>query len=162
MVRSGTKVDQEVIDAGKNLKLIGRAGTGVDNIDVKHATSKNILVVNTPGGNTISTGELAFSHLLALARKIPQATASLKKGAWNRSEYTGSELSTKTLGIIGCGQIGKQVRDLMKLDYTKEEAIKAVVEGRGGGPSLHTTQKCTWVGQQIGFRPTDNMLDRRA
>ncbi len=109
MVRSGTKVDQEVIDAGKNLKLIGRAGTGVDNIDVKHATSKNILVVNTPGGNTISTGELAFSHLLALARKIPQATASLKKGAWNRSEYTGSELSTKTLGIIGCGQIGKQV-----------------------------------------------------
>ena len=82
VVRSGTKVTKEIIEAGVNLKIIGRAGTGVDNIDVRAATTKGILVVNTPGGNTISTAELALSHILALARNIPQATASLKSGKW--------------------------------------------------------------------------------
>jgi D-3-phosphoglycerate dehydrogenase len=109
VVRSGTKVTKEIIDAGVNLKIIGRAGTGVDNIDVRAATSKGILVVNTPGGNTISTGELALSHILALARNIPQATASLKAGRWDRALYTGSELSGKTLGVIGVGKIGREV-----------------------------------------------------
>ena len=100
VVRSGTQVDKEVLDAATKLKIIGRAGTGVDNIDVKYATNKDVLVVNTPGGNTISTGELAFSHILALARNIPQATAALKEGRWDRSKYTGSELSSKVLGVI--------------------------------------------------------------
>jgi D-3-phosphoglycerate dehydrogenase len=109
VVRSGTKVVKEIIDAGINLKIIGRAGTGVDNIDVSAATSKGILVVNTPGGNTISTGELAMSHILALARNIPQATASLKEGRWDRSLYTGTELAGKTLGVIGVGRIGREV-----------------------------------------------------
>lgn len=93
VVRSATKVTKEIIEAGHNLKMIGRAGTGVDNIDVVAATNKGILVVNTPGGNTISTGELALSHILALARNIPQATASLKAGRWDRAIYTGTELS---------------------------------------------------------------------
>lgn len=109
VVRSGTKVTKEVIDAGVNLKVIGRAGTGVDNIDVPAATNKGILVVNTPGGNTVSTGELAIAHLLALARNIPQATAALKAGRWDRALYTGSELSGKTLGVIGVGRIGREV-----------------------------------------------------
>lgn len=109
VVRSGTKVTKEIINAGVNLKMIGRAGTGVDNIDVRSATNKGILVVNTPGGNTISTGELALSHILALARNIPQATASLKAGRWDRALYTGTELSGKTLGVIGVGKIGREV-----------------------------------------------------
>lgn len=109
VVRSGTKVSSDVIDAGVNLKIVGRAGTGVDNIDVRAATNKGILVVNTPGGNTISTGELAMSHILALARNIPQATASLKEGRWDRAIYTGTELAGKTLGVIGVGRIGREV-----------------------------------------------------
>jgi len=82
---------------------------GVDNIDVRASTSKGILVVNTPGGNTISTGELTMTHILALARNIPQATAALKAGRWDRSLYTGTELSGKTLGVIGVGRIGREV-----------------------------------------------------
>lgn len=109
VVRSGTKVTKEIIDAGVNLKIIGRAGTGVDNIDVRAATAKGILVVNTPGGNTISTAELAMAHILALARNIPQATASLKAGKWERSKYVGTELTGKTLGVIGVGKIGREV-----------------------------------------------------
>lgn len=109
VVRSGTKVTKEIIEAGVNLKVIGRAGTGVDNIDVKAATSKGILVVNTPGGNTVSTAELAVSHILALARRIPQATASVKAGKWERSKFSGVELTGKTLGVIGMGRIGREV-----------------------------------------------------
>ncbi len=92
-----------------NLKLIGRAGTGVDNIDSKSATNKGILVVNTPGGNTISTAELCVAHIVGLARHISQATASVKSGKWERSKYTGAELNGKTLGIIGMGRIGREV-----------------------------------------------------
>lgn len=109
VVRSSTKVTAKVIEAGANLKMIGRAGTGVDNIDVRAATARGVLVVNTPGGNTISTAELAMSHILALARHIPQATASLKGGKWERSKFSGMELTGKTLGVIGMGKIGREV-----------------------------------------------------
>ncbi len=109
VVRSGTKVTKEIIAKASNLKVIGRAGTGVDNIDVASATNSGILVVNTPGGNTVSTGELALSHILSIARNIPQATAALKDGRWERSKYTGTELSGKTLGVIGLGRIGSEV-----------------------------------------------------
>lgn len=109
VVRSGTTMTKELIDAGTKLKIIGRAGTGVDNIDVQSATSRGILVVNTPGGNTVSTAELAMSHILALARNIPQANASLKAGRWDRALYTGTELSGKVLGVIGVGKIGREV-----------------------------------------------------
>lgn len=109
VVRSGTRVTQDILESGTNLKVVGRAGTGVDNIDVSAATNRGILVVNTPGGNTISTGELALSHILSLARNIPQATAALKEGRWDRSKYTGTELTGKTLGVIGIGRIGREV-----------------------------------------------------
>jgi D-3-phosphoglycerate dehydrogenase len=114
VVRSGTKVTSEIINASHKLKIIGRAGTGVDNIDVRSATTKGILVVNTPGGNTISTGELALAHILSLARNIPQASAALKNGKWARSQYTGTELSGKTLGVIGVGRIGREVANWCK------------------------------------------------
>jgi D-3-phosphoglycerate dehydrogenase len=109
IVRSGTKVTAEVIQAGKNLKIIGRAGTGVDNIDVDAATRRGIIVMNTPGGNTISTAEHTISMMLALARNIPQADASVKQGKWERKKYVGTELAGKTLGVVGLGKVGKEV-----------------------------------------------------
>lgn len=109
IVRSRTNVTAEVIQAGKNLKIVGRAGAGVDNIDVDAATRRGIIVMNTPGGNTISTAEHTISMMLALARNIPQANASLKQGKWERKKYVGTELSGKTLGIVGLGKVGKEV-----------------------------------------------------
>jgi D-3-phosphoglycerate dehydrogenase len=109
VVRSQTKVNKKVIDAAKKLRVIGRAGVGVDNVDVDAATRRGIIVMNTPGGNTISTAEHTFSMLLALARKIPQAHASMKAGKWDRKSFEGAELRGKTLGIVGMGRIGSEV-----------------------------------------------------
>jgi D-3-phosphoglycerate dehydrogenase len=109
IVRSGTKVTAELIEAAERLRVIGRAGAGVDNVDVGAATRRGIIVMNTPGGNTISTAEHAFSLLLALSRNIPQASWALKRGEWERSRYTGVELYGKTLGIIGVGKVGGEV-----------------------------------------------------
>ncbi|HUI07118.1 MAG TPA: phosphoglycerate dehydrogenase [Verrucomicrobiae bacterium] len=109
VVRSQTKVTRKVIDAAKKLRVIGRAGVGVDNVDVDAATRRGIIVMNTPGGNTISTAEHTFSMMMALARKIPQAHASVKAGKWDRKSYEGVELYSKTLGIIGMGRIGGEV-----------------------------------------------------
>ncbi len=109
VVRSETKITKKVIDAAPQLKAVGRAGVGVDNIDVEAATQRGIVVMNTPGGNTISTAELTFSMLMATARKIPQAHMSLKQGAWNRKAHKGVELYRKTLGILGLGRIGTEV-----------------------------------------------------
>jgi D-3-phosphoglycerate dehydrogenase len=109
VVRSETKISKKVIDAAPNLKVVGRAGVGVDNVDVDAATARGIVVMNTPGGNTISTAELTFSMLMAVARKIPQAHASMKEGKWNRKDYQGAELYNKTLGILGMGRIGGEV-----------------------------------------------------
>ena len=109
VVRSQTKVNKNVIDAAKKLRVIGRAGVGVDNVDVEAATRRGIIVMNTPGGNTISTAEHTFSMMMALARKIPQAHASMKAGKWDRKSFEGTELRGKTLGIIGMGRIGSEV-----------------------------------------------------
>jgi D-3-phosphoglycerate dehydrogenase len=109
LVRSATKVTAEVIAAAGNLKVIGRAGTGVDNIDLAAATRRGILVMNTPGGNTVSAAEHTVSLLLALARNIPQAHMSLVGGAWERKKFTGTEVQEKTLGIVGLGKIGREV-----------------------------------------------------
>jgi D-3-phosphoglycerate dehydrogenase len=109
LVRSATKVTKEVIEAGKNLKVIGRAGVGVDNIDVKAASKKGIVVMNTPGGNTISAAEHTMSMLLALSRSIPQANLSLKSKQWEKKKFLGTEVFKKTLGIIGLGRIGGEV-----------------------------------------------------
>ena len=109
VVRSETKVTRKVIEAAPKLRVVGRAGVGVDNVDVEAATQRGIVVMNTPGGNTISTAELTFSMLMSLARKIPQAHASMKAGEWNRKAFSGTELYNKTLGILGMGRIGTEV-----------------------------------------------------
>jgi D-3-phosphoglycerate dehydrogenase / 2-oxoglutarate reductase len=109
VVRSATKVTADVIALGVRLKVIGRAGTGVDNIDVPAATRRGILVMNTPGGNTVSAAEHAVSMLMSLARNIPQAHQSLVRGEWERKKYTGTEVFEKTLGVIGLGKIGREV-----------------------------------------------------
>ena len=109
IVRSATKVTREVIEAGENLKAIGRAGIGLDNIDTEAAKERGIKVLNTPGATTISVAELTLGHMLALARHIPQGTASLKAGKWEKKRLIGTELYGKTLGIIGLGRIGREV-----------------------------------------------------
>ncbi len=113
-IRSGTKVTAEVIAAADKLKVVGRAGVGVDNIDIDAATKKGIIVVNTPGGNTISAAEHTIAMMLSLARNIPQANNSLKSGEWNRKKYTGVEVYNKTLGIVGLGRIGAEIASRMK------------------------------------------------
>ncbi len=107
IVRSGTKVREETIARAKKLKVIGRAGAGVDNIDVGKATDAGIIVMNTPGGNTVSTAEHAFSLIMALSRNISQGDRSIKEGRWDRKKYMGVELRGKTIGIIGLGNIGQ-------------------------------------------------------
>lgn len=109
LVRSATKVTDEVMSKMPNLKIIGRAGVGVDNIDIPAATKRGINVVNAPAGNTIATAELTFALMLALARKVCRANESIRNEEWNRSAFQGTELCGKTLGIIGFGRIGKEV-----------------------------------------------------
>lgn len=109
IVRSGTKVTKEIIEAGKKLKIIGRAGAGLDNVDVEAASRKGIVVMNAPGGNTISTAEHTISMILALSRNIPQAHLSLKEKRWDRKKFMGTEIYGKTLGVIGLGRIGAEV-----------------------------------------------------
>jgi len=114
IIRSGTKVTKKVIDAGKRLKVIGRAGVGVDNVDIPYATEKGILIMNTPAANIISAAEHSCAMLMALARNIPFAHDSMHKGEWKRSKYTGVELNGKVLGIVGVGRVGGEVAKRMK------------------------------------------------
>ena len=109
MVRSQTKVTKRIIEAGKNLKIIGRAGVGVDNIDVEAATEKGIIVVNSPDGNTIAASEHTIALMLAVSRNIVPAAVSTKDAKWNRDKFTGNELLGKTLGVMGFGRIGRKV-----------------------------------------------------
>jgi D-3-phosphoglycerate dehydrogenase len=109
VVRSQTKISAAVINAGARLRVIGRAGVGIDNVDVEAATRRGVIVMNAPGGNTISTAEHAFSLLLCVARKIPQADAMLRSGNWDRKNLEGVELFNKTLGVIGMGRIGTEL-----------------------------------------------------
>ncbi len=111
IVRSGTKVDAALLQAAANLKVVGRAGMGVDNIDISAATIAGIIVMNTPGANSMATAEQTMALMLALNRHIPQAYISLQEGEWKRSSYVGSELFNKTLGIIGFGRIGRLVAE---------------------------------------------------
>ena len=106
IIRSATKVREDLIDKS-NLKVIARAGTGIDNIDHEYARSKGIQVLNTPGANSASVSELVFAHMFALARYIPQANITMRKGEWNKKQYRGIELAGKTLGIMGFGKIGE-------------------------------------------------------
>ena len=111
IVRSATKVTAEIIDEAAKLTAIGRAGAGVDNIDIPAASKRGIVVMNTPGGNTVTTAEHAIAMMLSLARKIPQATASMKAGKWEKAKFMGNEYCNKTLGVIGLGRVGAVVAD---------------------------------------------------
>ncbi len=111
VIRSATKVTSDVIAAAPQLQVVGRAGIGVDNVDVAAATARGIVVMNTPGGNNITTAEHAVALLVSLARHIPQATASMKQGQWEKNRFMGMELYNRTLGVIGLGRIGRIVAD---------------------------------------------------
>ncbi|MCR5262081.1 MAG: phosphoglycerate dehydrogenase [Candidatus Gastranaerophilales bacterium] len=133
MVRSQTKVTAKIIEAGKNLKIIGRAGVGVDNIDIEAATQKGVLVVNSPDGNTNAAAEHTVALMLAMSRNIPTAATSTKAGNWERSKFTGVEVFGKTLGIIGFGKIGSHVAKvaialgmhvLVSDPYTSEQTVE--------------------------------------
>ncbi|NWQ97081.1 SERA dehydrogenase, partial [Burhinus bistriatus] len=114
IVRSATKVTADVLEAAERLQVVGRAGTGVDNVDVEAATRKGVLVMNTPTGNSLSAAELTCGMILSLARQIPQAAASMKEGKWDRKKYMGMELNGKTLGVLGLGRIGREVATRMQ------------------------------------------------
>ena len=109
VVRSETKVSKKVLEAAPKLRVVGRAGVGVDNVDVEAATQRGVVVMNTPAGNTITTAELTFTMLLSLARKVPQAHGTMVAGKWDRKQFQGVELSGKTLGVLGMGRIGTEV-----------------------------------------------------
>jgi len=111
IIRSSTQVTPQLVAAAKKLKAIGRAGIGVDNVDLPAATKQGIVVMNTPSGNAVTTAEHALAMMFAISRKIPQATASLRSGKWEKGKFTGNELCNKTLGIIGVGNIGRIVAD---------------------------------------------------
>ncbi len=114
IVRSATKVTKNIISAAKNLKAIGRAGAGVDNIDVSFAKEKNMIVMNTPGGNSNATAEHAFALIMSLLRKIPFANETTHKGQWEKKNIKGNELSKKTLGIVGFGNVGVRLSNLVR------------------------------------------------
>jgi len=137
-VRSSTRPDAEIIAAAKNLKVIGRAGIGVDNIDIKASTDQGVVVMNTPFGNAITTAEHAIAMLFSAARQIPAASSRTQNGEWPKSDFKGIELFNKTLGVIGCGNIGALVVEralglkmkVIAFDpyLTDERAIKLGVE----------------------------------
>ena len=111
LIRSATRMDAEAFSVAKRLKVIARAGVGLDNVDIKAATEAGVMVVNAPTSNVVSAAELAVGHLLSLARNIPRAHASLSAGEWKRSSFTGVEVFEKTIGIVGLGRIGALVAE---------------------------------------------------
>lgn len=140
IVRSATKVKADLIIKGRKLKVIGRAGDGLDNIDIKQAEKQGIIVVNTPHVASVSVAELTIGHLLALCRKIVEGTETLREGKWLKEEFMGIEVNGKTLGIIGCGSIGREVKNL----------------ALGLGMKVLTVDVC--VGEE--FVPVDVMLPK--
>ena len=110
-IRSSTKVTKELLEVAPRLRVVGRAGIGVDNVDVKSATARGVVVMNTPNGNAITTAEHAIAMMFALARQLPEASTSTRAGKWEKSRFMGTELTGKTLGLIGCGNIGSIVAD---------------------------------------------------
>ncbi|OEU46411.1 MAG: phosphoglycerate dehydrogenase [Desulfobacterales bacterium S3730MH5] len=114
VIRSATKVTEDILNAATRLRVIGRAGIGLDNVDIPAATKRGVVVMNTPAGNVITTAEHAIAMMLALSRNIPQGTASLKAGRWEKKDLRGREVFNKTLGVLGCGRIGSIVADLAK------------------------------------------------
>ena len=133
VIRSATKVTAEIIEAAGKMKVVGRAGSGLDNVDLHTASKKGIVVMNTPGGNTITTAEHAISMMLALSRKIPQATASMKSGKWDKKKFMGAEICNKTLGVVGIGLVGSVVADRangLKMNVIAFDPYLSTGEGR--------------------------------
>lgn len=152
VVRSRTKVRAPLIDVAKNLKVIVRGGVGLDNIDVDYARSKGIAVLNTPAASSASVAELTIGYMFALARNIPQSTASMKAGLWEKKKFKGTELAGKRLGLIGCGRIGQEVakrasalgmdvvfyrRSQLELDYARQVPLDELIR-TSDYISLHT------------------------
>src|SRR3974377_593912 len=140
-IRSATKVSARVLERAKKLKVIGRAGIGVDNVDIPAATARGIIVMNTPFGNSITTAEHAVSMMLALARQIPEADVSTRAGKWEKNRFMGVEIFSKTLGIIGCGNIGSIVAD---------RAIGLKMKGGGYDPFLFPERGVALGGREGG------------
>ncbi len=131
LVRSAVKVTGEVLAKAPKLKLIGRAGVGVDNVDLDAATAAGVLVMNTPGGNSVSVAEHTLALMLAMARSVPQASASIKSGKWEKKKFLGNELRGKTLGVVGLGSIGREV-------VKRAKAFEMQVVGHDPYVSSHT------------------------
>ena len=140
LVRSATKVDAEAIAAAPKLKVIARAGVGLDNVDIKAATTAGVMVVNAPTSNIISAAELTVGHILSLARHIPAAHAALAQGEWKRSHYTGIELYEKTIGIIGLGRIGALIAARLQAFGTEVIALRPV-HHRGAGAAARRADR---------------------
>ena len=144
VVRSGTQVTAKVLQAAKKLQIVGRAGVGVDNVDVPVATERGVIVVNSPGGNTIAAAEHTVAMLLALSRNIPQAYVSMRAKEWNRSKFTGNEVYKKTLGVLGLGKIGQEVAKRCRSFGMKVIAYDPFIteDAAGGGIELVDFQDC--------------------
>ncbi len=153
IVRSPTKVTAEVIARGERLRFIGRAGVGVDNIDVEAATARDIIVMNSPGGNTVSTAEHTIAVMLAVARKIPQAHRSVTEGGWDRKTYRGSELSGKTLGIVGIGRVGREVATRMNAFGMTVIAADPYVSKEAAAKIGVLLRKSQWVSVHVPLGP---------
>ena len=129
LIRSGTRVTREVIDAATSLKVIGRAGVGVDNVDIEAATRRGIVVMNSPTGNSVTTAEHAVTMMMALARHIPAANASIHAGKWERGKFTGTEVCNKTLGVVGLGNIGRIVADRATRAQDESDRLRSDPDG---------------------------------
>ena len=161
IVRSATKITADLIVKAKKLKVIGRAGDGVDNIDLKKAAERRITVLNTPKVSATSVAELTIAHLLALARNVVEGTVTLREGKWVKEELTGVEVHGKTIGIIGCGNIGKEVEKLASAIGMKTLGVDVCV-GRGPVPLEQMLPNADFITIHVPLEPhTKHMLSNR-
>ena len=170
IVRSATTLTRDLIEAATSLKAVARAGSGVDNIDVLACIEKKVLVMNTPFGNTVSTGEHAVAMMMALARHIPQANASTHAGKWEKKKFEGVELTGKTLGVIGCGNIGAVVADRamgLKMKVLVYDPVMTTERARELGVNMVSLDelyaKADFITYHVTMRDTTKgMLDKAA
>ncbi|MDO8803385.1 MAG: hydroxyacid dehydrogenase [Elusimicrobiota bacterium] len=170
IVRSATTLTREIIEAAKNLKAVARAGSGVDNIDVLACIEKKVLVMNTPFGNTVSTGEHAIAMMMAMARHIPQASASTHAGKWEKKKFEGVEITGKTLGVIGCGNIGAVVADRamgLKMHVIVYDPVMTAERARELGVKMVSLDdlyaKADFITYHVTINPaTKGMLNKEA
>ena len=170
IVRSATTLTREIIEAAKNLKAVARAGSGVDNIDVAACSEKKVLVMNTPFGNTVSTGEHAIAMMMALARHIPQASASTHAGKWEKKKFEGVEITGKTLGVVGCGNIGAVVADRalgLKMNVLVFDPAMTAERARDLGVKMATLEelyaKSDFITYHVTINPaTKGMINKEA